>query len=117
MRLSSHRLRWSLVFAATACVLLLAFTGSVAATDPITFTLINGTDYTIMEFYASPPSTDSWEEDILGRDVLEPGEAVDITIDDWREDCLYDFLAVFDDDTELVHERVSVCDGEEYTYE
>lgn len=86
-------------------------------TDAVTFTLINGTGETIMEFYASPPSSQEWEEDILGEDVLEPGESVEITIDDWREDCHYDFLAVFEDETELMHENISICGGEEYTYQ
>ena len=90
---------------------------STLATDPVTFTLVNGTDTPIVEFYASPPGVESWEEDILGADVLLPGEAIEITIDDYREDCDYDFLAVFKDDTELMHEAVSVCDGEEYVYE
>lgn len=84
--------------------------------DAVTFTLVNGTDDTIVEFYATAPSSGHWEEDILGIEVLEPGEGVDITIDDWREDCHYDFLAVFEDETELVHENVGVCDGEEYVY-
>lgn len=86
-------------------------------TDSVTFTLVNGTDTAIMEFYASPPSADDWEEDILGRDVLEPGDSIVITIDDWREDCYYDFLAVFEDDTELMHEGISICGGEEYVYQ
>ena len=86
-------------------------------TDAVTFTLTNGTGYTIMEFYAAPPSSGDWESDILGVDVLEPGESVEITIDDSREDCDYDFLAVFEDESELEHNEISVCDGEEYTYE
>ena len=86
-------------------------------TEPVVFTLTNGTDYVITEFYATAPSSGNWEEDILGVDVLAPGESVEITIDDSREDCQYDFLAVFEDDTELEHESVAVCDGEEYVYE
>lgn len=84
--------------------------------EAVTFTLENGTNEPIFEFYASPPSTDDWEEDILGEEVLMPGDTVNITIDDGREDCEYDFLAVFEDGTELEHENVSVCDGESYTY-
>lgn len=101
---------------ATIAILTLLLAPLAQASDAVTFTLINGTDYTIVEFYASPPSSSDWEEDILGVDVLEPGEMVEITIDDWREDCLYDFLAVFDDDSELEHNEISICDGEQYTY-
>ncbi|MEM1183081.1 MAG: hypothetical protein AAGM22_32360 [Acidobacteriota bacterium] len=86
------------------------------ASEAVTFVLENGTGETIVEFYASPPSASDWEEDILGLDVLNSGETVEITIDDSREDCLYDFLAVFDDGSELVHEEIAICDGEHYTY-
>lgn len=120
MRFTQRGLRASLLGATLAwvgCILLLAPVVIAQDTESVTFTLVNGTDYVIMEFYASPPSSDDWEEDILGVDVLEPDEAVDITIDDWREDCNYDFLAVFEDGTELEHVDVSVCDDEEYVYE
>lgn len=97
------------------------FVAGLATAEPVTFTLVNGTDVTLMEFYASPPSTEEWEEDILGEEVLEPGERVQITIADGRDDCDYDFLGVFEDEygneEELVHEEVAVCDGETYVYE
>ena len=98
---------------------LVVFASVGVAGEPVTFHLNNGTDFVMMEFYASPPSEDDWEEDILGADVLEPGETVEITINDGRDDCLYDFLAVFsdgEDSVELMHEEVEVCDGESYTY-
>lgn len=95
---------------------LVAVSGSAQETEPVVFTLVNETDAVMVEFYATAPSSDDWEEDILGVDVLHPGEAVDIIIDDFRDDCQYDFLAVFSDESELVHENAEVCDGEEYVY-
>ena len=86
-------------------------------TEAATFTLVNGTSAVIDEFFASPPSTESWENDILGQDTLAPGESVTITINDGREDCSYDFRAVFEDGTDLVHDAVSICNGESYTYQ
>ncbi|MGL5061224.1 MAG: hypothetical protein ACRC62_14725, partial [Microcoleus sp.] len=66
---------------------------------------------------ASPPSVNDWEEDILGRDVLLSGESATITIQDGREDCLYDFKGVLgpsDDGSvgrgELIESGVNVCD-------
>lgn len=85
-------------------------------TEPVVFTLVNGTSATIVEFYATDPGSGEWQDDILGVEVLAPEEAVEITIDDFRDDCKYDFLAVFSDGTELVHEDVAVCDDEEYVY-
>lgn len=106
-------LAWTL-----AAFLLLALAG-VASAEPVTFTLVNGTGDTLMEFYASPPNVEDWEEDILGDDVLEPGEKVNVTISDGREDCEYDFLAVFENDEEeydLEHSAIEICGGETYVY-
>ncbi|TAD80227.1 MAG: hypothetical protein EA001_01080 [Oscillatoriales cyanobacterium] len=86
-----------------------------AQTESVTFTLVNGTSEVMTHFYASPPSTSSWESDILGQDVLNPNEYVNITVDDGREDCTYDFRAIFADGTESVS-RGSVCNGDSYTY-
>ena len=41
-------------------------TEAKAQTDSVTFTLTNSTSRTLEEFYASPPSTSDWEDDILG---------------------------------------------------
>ena len=35
--------------------------------------IINNTGFTIVEFYGSNTGSDSWEEDILGTDVLPSG--------------------------------------------
>ena len=98
----------------------LAFAAAASA-DPVTFTLVNGAEDDLMEFYASPPGVQSWEEDILGEDILEPGDSVEITIADGREDCDYDFLAVFEtydgEEYELEHEGIEICDGQTYVYE
>ncbi len=102
-----------------AAVSVLAFSTSIWAEEyeDVSFTLNNGTGLIIVEFYASPPNEEEWEEDILGVDVLEDGDSVDITLGDSRPDCDYDFKAVFEDGTDLVHESISVCGGEEYTYQ
>jgi len=107
-----HRHRRLYLFALLALLL-----APLAWAEPVTFTLTNGTDEVITEFYAAPPGVDEWEEDILGEDVLAPGESVSITIADGREDCVYDFLAVFEDESELEHDGISICGGETYTYQ
>lgn len=105
--------------------LLLAVTALFFATaawaEPVTFTLVNGSEDDLIEFYASPPDVGEWEEDILGYDILEPGDSVQITIADGREDCDYDFLAVFEtydgEEYELEHAGIEICDGQTYVYE
>ena len=79
-------------------------------------TIVNNTNYTIMEFYGSNKGTDSWEEDILGRDVLRPGQSVRIDFDDGTGYCKFDFKAIFDDDDVLVAQGINVCKIGTYTY-
>jgi hypothetical protein len=76
----------------------------------------NDTNYTIMRFYGSNKGTESWEEDILGRDVLRPGQSVRIDFGDGTDYCKFDFRAVFDDDDILVAKDINVCKIGTYTY-
>lgn len=109
------------VAAAIALSAISVFASTPAQAESVSFTLVNGTSRTLEEFYASPPSTESWEEDILGVDVLNPGESVKITINDSREDCEYDFKGVLGPGSgvgrgALVQSSVNVCDGGSYEY-
>ncbi|HEY9296264.1 MAG TPA: hypothetical protein VIQ31_07820 [Phormidium sp.] len=55
--------------------------------------MTNQTSRNIERFFASPANVNSWEEDILGTEVLRPGQKTNITIQDGRQDCMYDFRA------------------------
>ncbi|MBS0194768.1 MAG: hypothetical protein JSR34_11025 [Proteobacteria bacterium] len=78
--------------------------------------VVNGTHYTIVRFFASSADSDSWEEDILGDNVLKPGMSARINIDDGSGACVFDFKAVFSDGDSLVRRGVNVCEVETYTY-
>lgn len=60
---------------------------------PVSFNLTNQTSRNIERFFASPANVNSWEDDILGTEVLRPGQKTKITIQDGRENCIYDFRA------------------------
>lgn len=78
--------------------------------------IVNKTGYTMMEFYASNVDAKTWEEDILGKHVLESGQSVLINIDDGTGYCLYDFRAVFSDGDEVTKARVNVCEIGTFTF-
>ena len=80
------------------------------------FILNNGDPATMMYFYASPSDVDSWEEDILGDSVVGPDESILIEIEDGRETCIYDFRAVFDDDSVSEDYEIDICELTEYTF-
>jgi len=79
-------------------------------------TIVNNTSYVIREFYASSVGQDTWEEDILGKDTLDPGDKVRINIDDGTGYCKYDFKAVFDDGDTAVKKNVNVCKIGTFTF-
>ncbi len=78
--------------------------------------IINETSWTMVEFYASNVGAETWEEDILGYDILSSGDSVMMNIDDGTGYCLYDFKAVFADGDVLIRERVDVCTISSYRY-
>ncbi len=93
-----------------------AFTPGMASAEDRRVKIINETRHIIVRFYASNVNATSWEEDILGQDVLKPGQSVVINIDDGSGYCLFDFKAVFDDGDSLVRQRVDVCKISSYRY-
>ncbi len=76
----------------------------------------NKSSYDIVEFYASNTGTNSWEEDILGKDILPAGHSVMINIDDGSGYCKYDFLAVFDDGDKVTSSDNNVCELAEFSF-
>lgn len=76
----------------------------------------NKSSYDIIEFYASNTGSRSWEEDILGRDILPSGSSVVINIDDGSGYCKYDFLAVFEDGDEVVSNYNNVCELSDFNF-
>ena len=78
--------------------------------------IVNDTGYVLVEFYGSNKGSTSWEEDILGRDVLRSGSSVMINFDDGTGYCKFDFKAIFDDGDELIRKGVNICEIGTYTY-
>ena len=105
-----------LVSALAACCLFAAATITAASAADRHVDIINKTGLAITEFYASNTGTDDWEEDILGLDVLENGETVNVNIDDGTGKCRFDFKAVFQNGQELVRKNINVCEVGSFTY-
>lgn len=82
--------------------------------EDLDFMLKNSSSYVVTEFYASPSDVNSWEDDILGADVLGSGEAFNITIADGRTQCEYDLRIVFDDG-DVVEDTTDLCETGSYT--
>lgn len=76
----------------------------------------NQTGWTMLRFYASDSRVDSWEEDMLGRNVLSAGNSIMMNIDDGSGACLYDFKAEFTNGEVLTRMNVNVCQIADYYY-
>ena len=79
-------------------------------------TIVNKTGFTIVRFYGSNSGSKSWEEDILGDDILPSGSSVVINFDDATGYCMFDFRAEFEDGDVLERADVNVCEIATFTY-
>lgn len=93
-----------------------AFASTAASAADRKVDIINETGLTMSEFYASTTGTDDWEEDILGADIMEPGETFEIDIDDGTGACRFDLKAVFTNGSSHVRRNVDVCKISSFTY-
>lgn len=86
--------------------------------DSRDFTLYNNSSYvTIVHVYVSPSYVDNWENDVLGRDVLFPGDSADIqfTARDGNA-CFYDIRLDGDDGTHTYDNNVNLCVTDSVTF-
>lgn len=78
--------------------------------DPRDFTLENDSLSTVVHLYVAPSSSTNWGDDVLGVDVLGPGESVDITFDTSLDrTCIYDLLVVTEDGARTRKNRENLC--------
>jgi hypothetical protein len=100
-------LRMTMLAAAAAGTLL----ASASATEALDrrVRVINNTSEVMMKFQASNRDRRTWEEDILGRDVLRPGQSVVININDGSGYCVFDFRATFRSGATATRRQVNVC--------
>jgi hypothetical protein len=95
-----------------AAAALLVSTPQRALADPRDFTLVNGSPVTIREVYVSSSDTQTWYADVLGNDVLEPSQRIDITFSAGDADagkCMYDIRVVGVNGAEGTMLGVNLC--------
>ncbi|WP_333405148.1 hypothetical protein [Microcoleus sp. MON1_C1] len=106
----------SLMVATALALPLSVMTAKSVLAEALGFNIINKTRTNITQFYTNPTGIDSWGEDILGIDILRPGESALITIRDSQNVCTYDIKAVFDDGEESIKYKVNLCTLENFTF-
>jgi hypothetical protein len=94
----------------------LALAAGAAHAEDLVFTLKNGSNSVLNNFYTSPVGVDDWEDDVFGRQALAPGESMEITIADGRTVCKYDMRFEFQgDELDTTTDTQDLCELGEYT--
>lgn len=73
------------------------------------FQLTNATGYTIDAVFVSPSDQESWESDVMGRDVLDDGQAVNITFDRNTSECKFDLQVIYTDKEVAIWQDIDLC--------
>lgn len=98
-----------------AGVLGLAVGSAALAQGMQDFRLVNRTGYEIREVYVSATTTDSWEEDVMGKDFFKNGTSVNIGFHPSTSDCNYDLKVVYSDGEEAFWNDFDLCAIREIT--
>lgn len=90
---------------------------AAAATDGKNRVVVveNFTSQSLNYLYASPITSKTWEEDLLGDRVLPRGESIEANIDNGTNECQYDLRAVMADGREVIRRDVNVCAVSKWT--
>jgi hypothetical protein len=73
------------------------------------FTLVNQTGLAMDKLYVVPLQATTWENDLLKRDLLLPGEEAKINFSRQPSDCRWDLVVVDSTGTEVTWEDVDLC--------
>ena len=84
---------------------------SFAATDGKNrrVTVDNVSNQSIYYLYASPATSSTWEEDLLGSGTIPAGTTKVANIDNGTNECYYDLKVVMADGKEHIQRRINVC--------
>lgn len=92
-------------------VAIAAFTSIAQADSNQDFTLHNATGFMIGELHVSSANNDRWGPDVLGQDVLNPGDKVRVSFSGYKpSDCIFDIkIRKGEDGPAFVVEDVNLC--------
>jgi hypothetical protein len=102
---------------ATAAALASVSSVADAATDGKNRVVVveNISSQSLNYLYASPITSKTWEEDLLGDRVLPRGESIEADIDNGTNECQYDLRAVMADGREVIRRNINVCAVSKWT--
>jgi len=101
-----------------AAVMMLSIGTHRASADPRDFTLFNSTASTVFTaVYVAPSASADWEDDILGTDVLTPGQSVNIHFGRFNPStCVYDVMVTGKDGSTGELDSIDLCSTTSVTF-
>jgi hypothetical protein len=103
-------MRFYTLASVAAVAAFMTFAPAAASAAPQDFVLDNDTGYDLKNLYISPTTTNDWQEDVLGEDVLQNGQSVKIHFPGGRaETCEWDLKVTYQDDTSHEWRDVNLC--------
>ena len=73
----------------------------------------NNSGATVYRLYSSPTNNNNWEQDLLGSNVLYPGQGLDVVIHN-VSNCYYDVLVEFESGSSFT-DTWDICSYNQYT--
>jgi len=73
------------------------------------FTIVNKTGYPLKHIFVSESKSNSWDEDVLGRDILNDGEEFELSFGKAEKTCKWDMKVAYDDGETAVWENLDLC--------
>lgn len=101
---------FKLAHAVPLAAALLAATPAVAQTYQIRFQ--NNSGAVVYRVYSSPTDNESYRQDLLGANVLQPGQHLDVAFQNVYN-CYYDVLIEFSDGSQVT-DTFDICSYDRY---
>jgi hypothetical protein len=101
-----------------AAIMTLGIGAPRASADPRDFTLYNTTSATVFAaVYVAPSASADWEDDILGTDVLLPGQSLTIHFGRFNPStCMYDVMVTGKDGSTGEIDNIDLCSTSTVTF-
>ena len=73
------------------------------------FSVVNATGHIVVTMNVSPTSENEWGPDILGSNVLQPGQTGQVVFDRAESQCNYDLKVTYDDGDTSEMRNLNLC--------
>jgi hypothetical protein len=115
----SHTLIRNIVVASIMALPIASIATEGALASKENFTVQNNRRTAIVELYVSASNRTTWDANILSNgQTVRPGESTRVPFRDTSaQNCLYDVMAVFSDESTVEDYQVNVCTTDSYTFD